>query len=466
MFLRITLIALILSALPLAAADGDGEEKKEEPAKFIFGSYGRVQPSTDLEGGSGRHTNIVSHGSRLEQPTYLELDFVYDFANKPDETDFHLVTTLAFGESLFHDTGVFAALSTIRNLFIRAEGVGYKPLSLWAGSRMYRGDDIYLLDLWPLDDVNLYGAGAGLRYTDTEVDIHFGLNRLETDWQVQKREIPSDTFGTETVEWMDRQRIIVGAKATRYFLRKENSDFALKAKLFAEMQSIGSGTRISERSVNAATEEDRIAYPADIGWSAGAQFGAVGLGRNGFLHLMFKYSGGLAAYGTLAEPFGYDIDRKTTKAQEFLTALTGNFEFWRMSVMVGSYARYFVDADPNKYDNDDGWEFILAVRPHIHIHDSLAFGVEVSHQLRKPNGIAPDTAKETLPMITKLSLFPIVFKGDSLSYGRPQVRLVYTLSFVNGDARASFPEGDKRRDRQIQHFLGIGAEWWFNTEYR
>lgn len=437
----------------------DGEDK------FTFGSYGRVQPSTDLEGGSGRHTNIVSHGSRLEQPTYLELDLVYDFASKPDETDFHLVTTLAFGESLFHDTGAFALVSAVRNLFVRAERVGYKPLLVWAGSRMYRGDDIYLLDLWPLDDLNIYGAGMGLRYPDTEVDVHFGLNRLETDWQVQKREVPSETFGTETVEWMDRQRIIAGAKATQYFLRKADSPFALKMKLFAEMQSIGSGVRVSEHSVNAATEEDRIAYPADLGWSVGAQFGAIGFLPNSFAHLFFKYSGGLAAYGTLAEPFGYDIDRKTTKAQEIMTALAGNVEFWRMSIMAGSYARYFTDADPNKYDNDDGWDFILAVRTHIRIYESLALGMEVSHQLRKPNGIASDTAEESLPMITKLSLFPVVSKGD-LSYGRPQVRLVYTVSFVNGDARASFPEGDKRRDRAIQHFLGIGAEWWFNTEYR
>jgi len=454
----VILFFILFFSAAVSAEDGD--------ARFIFGSYGRVQPSTDLEGGSGRHTNIVSHGSRLEQPTYLELDFAYDFANKPEETDFHLVTTLAFGESLFHDTGTFALISAIRNLFIRAAHLLYKPLLVWAGSRMYRGDDIYLFDFWPLDEVNIYGAGAGLHYPDTEIDLHFGLNRLETDWQVQKREVPSETFGTETVEWMDRQRVIAGVKATHYFLRKPESPFALKAKLFGEIQSIGSGTRISEYSINAATERDEVRYPADFGWSVGAQFGAVGFLPHSFAHLFVKYSGGLAAYGTLSEPFGYDINHKTTAAREFLVALTGNTEFWRMSAMVGSYARYFVDADPNKYDNDDGWEFIVAVRPHFKLLDSLALGLELSHQLKKPNGISSDTARETLPMITKFSLFPLIYRGESLSYGRPQLRLVYTASFVNDDARALFPEGDKRRERKIQHFLGIGAEWWFNTEYR
>lgn len=458
MLLRIAILAICLcTARGAFAADGEGQ--------FVFGSYGRVQPSTDLEGGSGRHTNIVSHGSRIEEGSYVELDFVYDFPNKTDEVDVTVVTTLAFGESLFHETGVFSALEAIRNLFVRAERVIYKPLVIWAGSRMYRGDDIYLLDFWPLDDVNIYGGGAGLHYADTHVDFHFGLNRLETDWQVQRREVPSETFGTETVEWMDRQRIITGLKATHLFLRT-NTGFALKAKLFAELQSIGSGTRISEHTINAATGTDIVRYPADVGWSIGAQFGAIGLGKNGFAHLFAKYSGGLAAYGTLSEPFGYDINRKTTSAKEILVALTSNTEFWRMGLMLGSYARYFTDADPNKYDNDDGWEFIIAVRPQLRIYETLALGAEVSHQLKKPNGISPETAREMLPMITKVSFFPAFSFGDSLSLGRPQIRLVYTASFVNADARALFPEGDKRRERSIQHFLGIGAEWWFNTEYR
>ncbi|HRZ80570.1 MAG TPA: hypothetical protein P5044_11220, partial [bacterium] len=56
----------------------------EDETGFVFGSYGRVQPATDLEGGSPKWVNIVGHGSRLEQGSYIELDFAYLFPKPPN----------------------------------------------------------------------------------------------------------------------------------------------------------------------------------------------------------------------------------------------------------------------------------------------------------------------------------------------------------------------------------------------
>ena len=44
-------------------------EAEKDKRGFVFGSYGRVQPATDLRGGSPKWVNIVGHGSRLEQET-------------------------------------------------------------------------------------------------------------------------------------------------------------------------------------------------------------------------------------------------------------------------------------------------------------------------------------------------------------------------------------------------------------
>src|SRR6478752_1614333 len=44
---------------------------------FDFGSYGRVGVGMDLRGHSGYGTNVVSHGSRLENAPYIEPDFYY-----------------------------------------------------------------------------------------------------------------------------------------------------------------------------------------------------------------------------------------------------------------------------------------------------------------------------------------------------------------------------------------------------
>src|SRR4029453_15443141 len=93
--------------------------------------------------------------------------------------DLTTVTTLAFGDQLFHLTGEFDAAVALRNFYLEAEkGLAAGRLGVWAGSRMYRGDDIYLLDYWPLDDINTLGAGVGYRHDRLEAAVHAGANRL------------------------------------------------------------------------------------------------------------------------------------------------------------------------------------------------------------------------------------------------------------------------------------------------
>jgi len=48
-------------------------------------------------------------------------------------------------------------------------------------------------------------------------------------------------------------------------------------------------------------------------------------------------------------------------------------------------------------------------------------------------------------------------------YQRPQIRLVYTGSWLNEDARALYPQFDERRGREWQHFVGVQVEWWLNS---
>ena len=59
-----------------------------------------------------------------------------------------VVATLALFPPFFHFSGDELQSIALRNLYAQAI---YKDWTLWAGSRMYRGDDIYLLDWWPLE---------------------------------------------------------------------------------------------------------------------------------------------------------------------------------------------------------------------------------------------------------------------------------------------------------------------------
>ncbi len=450
----------------IADQDHSSESKpteKKDKRGFVFGSYGRVQPATDLRGGSPKWVNIVSHGSRLEQESYVELDFVYLFPKIGDNgPKFDFVSTLAFSESLFHDNGKWIALNAIRNLFVRAENVFVKPLGFWVGSRMYRGDDIYLLDFWPLDDDNIYGGGVTLNFDNWALEYYFGFNRLEVDWQYQKQEVVSDTFGSESITWMDRQRIVTGLKYKQHYML--NKDLGLKWKLIGEFQRISAG----EKSNDPLDEDNSIVYPEDFGWSVGGQLGLFGYAKNSFTDIFFKYSGGLAAYGLMTVPWGFDLDYKTKDAREILFAVTSNLEIGWFGAIFGGYVRSFTDADGNKYDNDDFVEYTFSLRPHFFIHENFYLAFEISHQLKDMNGLTNLNNGETksiMPQVTKFSLIPIITYGGG-NYGRPQLRLVYTMAYQNDDARQLYNKEDFRSKHSVLHYFGLSAEWWFNVDHR
>jgi hypothetical protein len=44
------------------------------------------------------------------------------------------------------------------------------------------------------------------------------------------------------------------------------------------------------------------------------------------------------------------------------------------------------------------------------------------------------------------------------------VQLVYQASFLDDAAVATFAPGDARVSGKIQHFMGLGAEWWVNAQ--
>jgi hypothetical protein len=88
-------------------------------------------------------------------------------------------------------------------------------------------------------------------------------------------------------------------------------------------------------------------------------------------------------------------------------------------------------------------------------------GIELSQQLRRPNGLNPVTQKQELASIFKFSVLPAVRLGEG-TMGRPEIRFNYTLSVLNDAARYTFPEKDYLRNTKYVHFIGLAAEWWFN----
>jgi maltoporin len=440
---------LILLSFPVLAHAAD------PPDRLIFGSYGRMGVAMDGEGGKGERRQIVAFGPRLVEDNYLELDLGAHVFEGP-QGKARVVTTVAFFDSLFHYTGEVDASIALRQAFVEGEGLFGGGLTLWAGSRWQRGDDIFLFDFWPLDDLNLVGAGLGYREGALRLSVAAGLNRIEDGRQVDRVPVPSpSTFGATTVELYDRQRVVTAAQASW----EQASGY--KLKLYGELHFLPKGRRSLP-----GTFSDSEPLPDDLGFVLGAQYGLWNFARNGHLNVWARYAQGLPVFDELGSPFGLNTDRRSVDAQEVRVAVAGNVEGalgggTGFGVQYGGYTRFFRDADGQDEDFDDRLEVAFAARPQLML-SLFTPAVEASVQVSRPNGLNPQTNRQAVARVTQLALMPaITLASDPGVYDRPQLRLIYAISLLNDAALELYAQDDPRSEQDVVHYLGARAEWWF-----
>jgi len=446
---------------------------------FRFGSYGRVLAGSDLRGGKPKKVLVVGHGPRIVEDSYLELEFSYGFEKHyadplggENRIVVRPVITLAFAGTLFHYTGEFDAQPALRNMFL--DGRVHDDLTLWVGSRMYRGDDIYLFDYWPLDDINTVGGGfvysphLATRVSDddhTPLDKlqlagHIGFNRLDNPFQFQQVDVANPVQGATTVEQLNRQRTVASATAAYIMLPKDDG-IGAKVKVHSEFHSLPSGTR---KRMDGTLE----ALPSDTGFLIGAEVGAFGFsGDKRFrrhLNLFTRYAKGLAAFDELAPPTSFGSDLKTGRANELTFGISGNWDTKVANLMVGVLSRRFVDADTDATDSDDGWEYAIDARPQVRVPTTDFFvGGDFSYQARFPRGLNNITLKAEDPAVFQIAPMLTWSPMGPSSYDRPQIRFVYRAAHLNQAALDLYVPDDPRRTYEWVHFLGLQAEWWFNS---
>lgn len=447
-----TLLLSLLASPAAAEAEAPSAPAAEaHEGRFEFGSYGRVGVGSDLRGQVGRSANVVAHGPRLVEDGYAELELRRE--DTWGAVKSRLVSTVAFFPPFFHFDGQAAQQVALRNLYAEAS-VG-EAFSLWAGSRMYRGDDIYLLNFWPLDDLNTLGAGLLLRFGKTEVRLHAGLQRLDLPSQYQV--VPNNNpvgYGAVGVARLDRPRLTQSLKLTHE--RSLGAGLGVRLSLYGEAHELSAGVR---RSTVTGDEE---ALPSDWGLLVGGQLSAWAPG-NRFAHLWVRQAVGLAVSDELTMPTVLANDRTTRGARATRLALCGGWDLARFGFLLGAYLDLVRDAGVSETSNQKYDEGALSARAQWYATKHFGLAVEASHQRRTYALVDTATGALRSGAVTQLGLMPYFSPLGQGLFNRPQLRLVYALSLRDAGARTFYGVDDPFSRRDVEHYVGVSVEWWFNA---
>jgi maltoporin len=440
----------------------DGQRPPGYADGFHFGSYGRVVAAGDLRGRPGRDADIVGRGSRFDESTYAELELRREDYWKDTGASTRVVATLAVRHPIFHYNGNFDAAIALRNLYLEEVDLGAKGLSVWAGSRMYRGDDIYVLDWWPLDNLNTIGGGAGYQFkAGPFIKIHAGVNQPNTSFfrQTSGRPLAFNQPGEAEVAILDRQQIISSAKLGHVF------DIGQAG---AGVKLIGYGETHHVRAGSREVEGEFAEYegvPADNGYVAGGEVSMFTGKRSTHLNVWVRHAWDLAAYGEFARPTQLAPDLTTKGARELIVALGGNYEIGFFGVMVGAYFRRYRNASP-ALDIDDLNEGIVLLRPQFWFGKIAGTAIEASYQAQQRAvlpGLDTDASGPLFASLWRVGVMPFLTPGGRGSYARPHIRAWYMVTIRDDGARSLYAQDDVFALRKVDHLLGLGAEWWFGS---
>jgi hypothetical protein len=454
------------TAEEIAATPLEPPPPREHEGRFAFGSYGRAVAATDHQGRAPRSANIVAYGSRLDLDNYGEIELRREDYFRDVGAHTRIVATMAFGHPIFHYDGEFDARIALRNLFVEERGLGLEELGVWAGSRMYRGDDIYPLNWWPLDNLNTIGGGVTYDNPETWtfVRAHFGIGQPHNPFYRQdaSRPLPFNQFGEATVALLDRQRFVGSLRAEQHARFGESA--GIKFIAYGEVHHAPGGQRELERE---GQFED---VPRENGWVLGGQVGAYTGERDTHINLFVRYANGLAAYGEHAHPSGLGPDDSTAGAHEVLVAAGGNLEVGPATFLLGAYFRTFRNAS-EALDFGDLDEGIVLVRPHLFVVDWAGLAVEASYQAQQRGvladiGVGDFGTVEPQPVVAHVGRFgvmPFLSPAGRGTFKRPIIYFAYVATFRDQAARALYPVDDVFNLREVDHYVGIGAEWWFSS---
>ena len=470
------------------------EVKPTEPVRstgdgFRFGSYGRLIAGSDTRGGKPERLLVGAVGPRVIEDSYLELEMAYGLPRDqaPCIKCFGAdQQRSAFDGTLFHDTGDFDAHPALRNMYLERRPVISTRFSAWVGSRMYRGDDIYLFDYWPLDDQNTVGTGVLYRSTEVpanetgnalELAGHVGFNRLNDNFQFQQVEVANPEQGATTITQLNRERIIASATASYLMMRDPKlPSMKLKVRTPGAARAAVGHARISTRLARRPASSRPL--PADSGYLIGAElslFGRSTVGYHDHLNLFARYASGRSRRARRARTEADELRHRIIKTTNANEPSFGTLQQLRHRVpwqlrQSGALSRRFIDAssDDNTVTHADGWEYAIDARPLVRVLPDVFVGADISYQARFPRGLNPYTRARRKVSWRSFQLAPmVVYSPDGAVGVRPAAapRGLRHRAPEPGSARSTNTSPTIRATRTgiilLDHVPG--RKWWFNS---
>jgi maltoporin len=308
-----------------------------------------------------------------------------------------------------------------------------------------------------MDNLNTIGGGGSYDAGETfQLALTFGLSRPDDPFQRQTTTTLSrDGFLPAELVVLDRPRFVVASRAT-VFPFGRSGDRAAKLVLYGEGHFLASG----ERQLDGGGRER---LPGENGYVLGAQLGGWQVSNRSHLNVFFRYARGLAAFDPLSVPFRPGEAFSTDRAREIQLGLSGNYENGAFGLQLGAYYRNFRSPSPGALDGHRLAEGVVVARPMVWLGQQAGVAAELSYQAMQTTRLDEVTGRPVRGGVTKLGLIPFISPFGRDTYTRPQLRLIYSLTLRDADARRLYPVADPRSRRSAEHFLGIGAEWWFDS---
>lgn len=441
--------------------------------KIGIGAYGRVGIDWNFEdGGSlGRRLNLNNMGSiggRMEEQDYLELALALNFMpfKKKDSTIIYFQMRLsAYSRSLsFFGNSTTSSLGGLTfgmpEFYVMAKNINGRPVSVWIGARLYRGEDVHIADHFYFNDHS--GQGFGIEYKKTRFNAIL-VSSTDTSSTLPPYFYLNTKTGTPSLALRGRS---VWAIEQDLNLNRRN-----------QLTILGEYHRLQD----AGNQEDPsdslgiLNYPADYGWVLGFRINTMlsNFMEGSYNNLAIRYGSRIANGGD----GGVSRSYLTFGAPNLITQNFANAYSWSIvnntllnfsdKVSLQSYLIYTHSKGAADTDNEAPTYFGREV---FNKKEDLTIGARLTHYISDKFHLLTELhysqrrdGTNPLNSMIKAGIYPtFVPTGERSVWARPHLRFVFSLARYNDYAMESLysPYLQFVGAKQWGYYLGIKGEWW------